>query len=300
MSSPETANKPSIRRFPATTPPQTLWQAVCDDGAAIIEGFLPGPTIEKFDQELSHRSATTTGGQMNQEFYQMPVPTTTKWMNDLTATCPTFRHEILNNPVLHRLCEEVFTRTHGDYWLLNGMAMEMMPGNPTQELHNDHGTHPILQYLADDAPSPVFSIITAVNEFTEANGATRVILGSHRWPMGQRGTDEQTVRAVLQPGDALVLYRTTKHGGAAHGAENPDHRRLLLLSVGSCQLAPYETHVTVPRAVVESMTPLAQKMIGWRSTKPVISNVTGLNTVRMKHLETQIGLRSEVPLEGEC
>ncbi|PYH85604.1 hypothetical protein BO82DRAFT_371513 [Aspergillus uvarum CBS 121591] len=287
MTSTESPIKPPIRRFPATTPPQTLWQA----------NFLPAPTIERFDQELSHRSATTTGGQMNQVFYQMPVPTTTKWINDLTATCPTFRHEILNNPVLHGLCEEVFA-PHGDYWLLNGMAMEMMPGNPTQDLHNDHGTHPILQYLRDDAPSPVFSIITAVNEFTEANGATRVILDSHRWPKGQRGKDEQTVRAVLKPGDALVLYRTTKHGGAAHGAENPDHRRLLLLSVGSCQLAPYETHVAVPRPVVESMTPLAQKMIGWRSTKPVISNVTGLNTVRMKHLETQIGLRSEVLLEG--
>lgn len=296
----ENVMKPQIQRFTRDHDPKALWQVVEEDGAVIIEGFLPREVIQKFDCELDVRSKATKGGEMNQEFYQMPGPTTTKWMNDLTATCPTFRHEILNNVILHNLCNVAF-EPHGDYWLLNGMAMEMMPGNPTQQIHNDHGTHPILQYLRPDAPSPVFSIITAVTEFTESNGATRVILGSHRWPQGQKAKDDQAVRAALQPGDALVMHRSTKHGGAAHDADNQDHRRLLLTCMGTCQLAPYETNVTVPRPIVESMTPLAQKMIGWRSTRPVISNVTGLNTVRMKHLENQIELKSNVPLKvGGC
>ncbi|KAI1921703.1 Verruculogen synthase [Ophidiomyces ophidiicola] len=292
----EASEKPRLCRYPVTENPETIWKTVETDGAVIVEGWLPVEVIQKFNQDLDVRSATTKSGSMNEEFYKMPLPETTKWMNDLPATCKTFRHDILNNPILHEVCKVAF-KEHGDYWLLNGMAMEMAPGNPVQQLHRDQGTHPILQYIDSYAPVPAISIITALTEFTENNGATRVFPGSHRWPKIGNPADELAVRAVMKPGDALIMFKGTVHAGCPHDKGNPEHRRLLLMGMGTCQLTPYETHMTMERRIVESMTPLAQKMIGWRSVRPVISNVTGLMTVRMRHLETQIGLKSEVPLE---
>ncbi|EEP82796.1 predicted protein [Uncinocarpus reesii 1704] len=291
-------SKPQIKRFPVSENPETIWKVVEEDGAAIVEGWLSPDVVQRFNQDLDVRSAKTPGGTMNEEFYTMPLPKTTKWMNDLPATCKTFRHDILNNPILHDICKIAF-KEHGDYWLLNGMAMEMAPGNPIQQIHRDQGTHPILKYIKPGSPVPAISIITALTEFTEFNGATRVILGSHRWERIGDPSPDLAVRAVMKPGDAMIMYQGTVHGGCPHDEGNPEHRRLLLLGMGTCQLTPYETHMTMPRRIVESMTPLAQKMIGWRSVRPVISNVTGLMTVRMKHLERQIELKSDVPLEEE-
>ncbi|KAK2738330.1 hypothetical protein FQN57_007090 [Myotisia sp. PD_48] len=292
--------KPQIQRFPATGNMKEVWEVVQVDGAAIIEGFLPGSVVENFNRDLDPRSKANPGGTMNEEFYKMPLPKTTKWMNDLPATCKTFRHEILNNEVMHDLCKIVFNEASGDYWLITSMAMETAPGNPVQQLHRDQGTHPIIAHLKPDAPVPAVSFIIALTDFTRSNGATRVILGSQKWPKIGSPPEDLCVRAEMKAGDALFMTRGTVHGGSPHEPGELTSRRLLLMGMGTCQLTPYETHMTIPRPIVESMTPLAQKMIGWRSVRPVISNVTGLMTVRMHHLEREIGLKSDQPLEEAC
>lgn len=57
------------------------------------------------------------------------------------------------------------------------------------------------------------------------------------------------------------------------------------------QLTPFETFTTMPCEIVETRTPLTQKMIGWRSAKPGPPNVSGLYPSHSKLLEDALQLR---------
>jgi verruculogen synthase len=146
-----------------------------------------------------------------------------------------------------------------------------------------------------DAPILSVSLITALTEFTEENGATRLILGSHKWAEKGKPSEEQTVRATMEPGDVLVMHQGMVHAGSSHLGEGA--RRLLFTQMASCQLTPTETFMSVPRPLVESMTPLAQKMIGWRTIRPLPTNINGLMNVKLGRLEDALELKSEKPLD---
>ncbi|KAF7597149.1 hypothetical protein BBP40_009487 [Aspergillus hancockii] len=143
--------------------------------------------------------------------------------------------------------------------------------------------------------SPLLSIswITAVTDFTEENGATRLILGSRKWAEKGDPPEELTVRATMTAGDTLLMHQGMVHGGGVHRGEGV--RRLLLTQMASCQLAPTETFMSAPRPLVETMTPLAQKMIGWRTTRPLPTNISGLMNVELGRLEDDLNLKSNQP-----
>jgi verruculogen synthase len=225
-------------------------------------------------------------------YYDDPMPKTLRWMSYLPVLSKTFRHDILNNTTLHRVCEIAFKET-GDYWMITGTAMEDQPGDRGQSLHRDEATHPVIHHMPLSAPLLSISWITAVTDFTEENGATRLILGSHKWATKGDPPEELTVRASMKAGDVLLMHQGMVHGGGAHRGE--EARRLLLTQMASCQLAQTETFLSAPRSIIETMTPLAQKMIGWRTTRPLPTNINGLMNVKLGLLEDDLELKSNQP-----
>ncbi|KAL4768066.1 hypothetical protein BDW60DRAFT_211352 [Aspergillus nidulans var. acristatus] len=286
------ATKPQIRRLPVSTDPGEIWNVAEEDGAVIIKGFLPPDVVQQFNKDLDAISKTVPTARKFL-YYDDPMPSTLRWMSYLPVLSPTFRHDILNNPAMHGVLKEAFKAT-GDYWMITGVAMEDFPGDNGQDLHRDEATHPLIHHMKADAPILSVSLITALTDFTEENGATRLILGSHKWAEKGKPSEEQTVRATMEPGDVLVMLQGMVHGGSPHMGESA--RRLLFTQMASCQLTPTETYMSVPRPLVESMTPLAQKMIGWRTLRPLPTNINGLMNVKLGRLEDALELESEKPL----
>lgn len=57
----------------------------------------------------------------------------------------------------------------------------------------------------------------AFTDYTEENGATRIIPGSNHWEdFEDRGTPEQTIAARMKAGDVLLYSGKTAHGGGAN------------------------------------------------------------------------------------
>jgi len=99
----------------------------------------------------------------------------------------------------------------------NGLAM--LPGGTGQPLHRDH---------PDPTPGTTLYLhtVVALDRFTVANGATRIVPGSHRDPA--IGASEAAARPVeLTPGAAVVFDACCLHAGSANTTAEP--RRALHL-----------------------------------------------------------------------
>ena len=94
------------------------------------------------------------------------------------------------------------------------------PGETAQPVHADDQVIP----LPKPHPATVCNTMWALTDFTEANGATRVVPGSH---LADRSPDYghpyDTVPAEMAKGSVLVWHGSLWHGG---GANTTDTRRV--------------------------------------------------------------------------
>ena len=90
-----------------------------------------------------------------------------------------------------------------NYRLNSSDAIEIHPGETAQILHRDEDDlYPIINQEVEYQVSAMW----ALNDFTRENGATRLILNSHRKNRGQSFTDDDLIQAVMPKG-ALLLYQ---------------------------------------------------------------------------------------------
>jgi len=93
---------------------------------------------------------------------------------------------------------------------LSSIAID--PGETAQPIHADDMVIP----LEKPHRPIVCNSMWALTDFTEANGATRLVPGSHRQPNPQYGADYQTIPAEMPKGSVLVWDGALWHGGGAN------------------------------------------------------------------------------------
>ncbi|PYH33920.1 phytanoyl-CoA dioxygenase family protein [Aspergillus neoniger CBS 115656] len=283
--------KNEIPRISGKSDLDKVWPTTQEHGAAIIEGFLPLDVVWRLNVDADPYVAIKTSSNHPNH----GISPTSKFVNALSGFSSTFRNDVLNIEALNRVSEDAF-RVYGDYWLLLGAIMEYAPTQPALSFHRDMSfSHPIVDYLKRDAPSTSIIFIVALTSFTAENGATHIILGSHKWHSIDGGTIDQAVRAVMNPGDALVLVNGTVHCGGANMTET-ESRRVLSITTGISQFTPLESNMALPRPIVESLTPLAQRLLGWASQRSSAPRDMGLLTIRGKSIKETLGLRSDQPI----
>jgi ectoine hydroxylase-related dioxygenase (phytanoyl-CoA dioxygenase family) len=91
------------------------------------------------------------------------------------------------------------------------------PASPAQQIHRD-------QWAFDFFPFPPgyevqCNTIWAMHDFTEANGATRVIPGSHQREDRLQFTQADTVAAEMPAGSVLFYTGALYHGGGANRSQ---------------------------------------------------------------------------------
>jgi len=93
--------------------------------------------------------------------------------------------------------------------------IQIGPGETAQRLHRDQW-----KYDQVDFPNDVeLNGMWAVTDFTEANGATRVIPGSHRGSNAEQFTHADTEPAEMPAGSLLLYTGRLYHGGGANTTE---------------------------------------------------------------------------------
>lgn len=286
-------SQPVLRRLPINAGADAIFQILQEDGCVIIEGFLTPQQVKAFNAEVDpHLKKWELGQGSMQEGYLANM----KQLSSLPLFSKTFRDDLMNHEVLHGICKKAFGPETGDYWLTTSSVLETDPGYPGQELHREHDGIPICTTLGRESPEVMLNFLTALTEFTEENGATRVLPGSHLWEDFSKSVPaDQAVPAEMRAGDAVLFSGKTLHGAGKNQSKD-FLRRGFPLIMQSCQFTPVEASVAIPRSLVETMTPLAQKMVGWRS---VSAKGVEIWTYDLKDLAKGLQLKADQPLKKQ-
>ncbi len=240
------------------------------DGGVIIENFLTQEQIARFNAEIEPPlQALNPGSTHENEFVVAFHGNNTKRLTNLVTHSATFRGEVIDHPLVHEISDLVFLQESGTYWLTTAQVIEIGPGNQAQMLHRDlENWFPFIG-MGPGGPEVTINFLVALTDFTQENGATRVIPGSNHWSdFEDRGTPEQTIPAVMNAGDVLLISGKTAHGGGANRTGD-EYRRGLAFTFNAGFLTGEEAYpFLVDRELAKTLSPRVQRMLGFRSQYP--------------------------------
>lgn len=164
-----------------------------------------------------------------------------------------------------------------NYLLSQLQAIDIRPGENAQLLHHDDGFYPLPR------PRPPLSAATmwAIDEFTEVNGGTVVLPGSHRWG-SERGPAETDVRTTVRmPAGSCAFYLGTLwHGGGA----NRGSGARLGVTAQYCEpwLRPQEAYtLATSRDTARAVSENIRRMLGYSIHPPFMGAVDGMHPKRL-------------------
>jgi ectoine hydroxylase-related dioxygenase (phytanoyl-CoA dioxygenase family) len=238
--------------------------ALESDGYCAVEGLLPPEEVAAARASLADVLAATPEGRNDFEGFK------TQRVYALFAKTRAF-----DGPATHSLLLGVLDRVLGHYQLSAPTGIQIGPGEKAQVLHRDDGIYP----LPPGFPDVVLNTMWALDDFTGANGATRLVPGSHRWTDRQPGPDDEVVQAAMPAGTVLFYVGKIWHGGGANTTDRP--RLGVILEYAAAWLRAQENHLlAVPREVVAELPERLQELLGYNIYPPFVGYVDGRHPKR--------------------
>ncbi len=244
-------------------PPTATIDDVCEtldrDGYAIVDGVLSPEDAQAKRDDLISILKSTPAGRNDFEGFQ------TQRIYALFAKTRAF-----DAPATHPLVLGVLDRMLVHYQLSAPVGISIGPGETAQVLHCDDGVYPL--------PRPhqevVMNTMWPLDPFTRANGATRIVPGSHRWTDQRPDAASPVVDAEMPVGSMMFFRGSVYHGG---GANTTDRSRLgVIIEYAATWLRPQENHLlAVPRVLARDLPERMQELLGYNIHPPFLGMVDG-------------------------
>jgi ectoine hydroxylase-related dioxygenase (phytanoyl-CoA dioxygenase family) len=205
---------PMIPRVSAGVIAEEASAALRDHGAVIIERLADAELCDRIAGELEPWLVETpTGGD---DF----AGRNTRRTGALLTRCPS-SVEIVAHPLILDVVDRTLWAEKTTFQLHLTQSIAIGPDSPSQMLHRDQWCFDFFPFPAD--VDVEVSSIWALEDFTEENGATRVVPDSHRLTNDTRFTHDQSVPAEMPRGSVVLYLGSTFHGG---GANRSDRTRI--------------------------------------------------------------------------
>jgi ectoine hydroxylase-related dioxygenase (phytanoyl-CoA dioxygenase family) len=198
----------ALKTLTAGDTPTTIAETLKEDGAVIVSGLATADTMDQIATEMEPYIVATDRGHSTFLGHQ------TRRTGALIARSPTARC-IVAHPTVIDTMSQVLGDHASSFQIDLTQLIDIGPGNPAQDIHRD-------QWSFDRFPFPRgFEVecgtMWAVTEFTEDVGATRVVVGSHRWEKDPPEVDiALSAGAVMAKGSVLLYLGSVYHGGGAN------------------------------------------------------------------------------------
>lgn len=198
-----------IEHLPATATPEAIAKALERDGCAVVDRLVDPSKFDRITEELEPFTEATRDG------VDAFSGEHTKRTGALIARSPSAR-ELITHPTVRGTVEQVLGHATNHQLHLT-QIIAVGPGESAQLVHRD-------QWAFDFFPFPSgyevqCNTLWAMDDFTEVNGATRVIPGSHRAEDRLEFTEKDTIPAEMEKGSVLLYTGSIYHGGGANRSD---------------------------------------------------------------------------------
>lgn len=178
-----------------------LLAALDEAGCCVVTGAAPGSVMDAIAGELGGFEDVASVGASRFEGLS------TRRTGSPLPRSATFR-TIAMHPAVMAAGEHVLGHASG--WRFSAAEyIEIGPGEAPQRLHRDRWKYDMVEFPEEVELNGMW----AVTDFSEANGATRIIPGSHRWPADERPDPGDAVPAEMSQGALLLYTGSVYHGG---------------------------------------------------------------------------------------
>lgn len=276
---PESIKSATVKRVKALSAPKPLTQGLDPDhrnrevidkataevkelGYSIIPGFLSKQRLNRLRNDLA--PIFEQSGIRNADQGGRYSGLQTVHVHNLFAKTRAV-DEIAIDPVLLLIIEGIL----GSLFQLSvGTAMSPQPGVDPQGLHRDDGHYP----LARPRPPFIANSLIALDDFTQANGATRIAPGSHKRTEDIKPNTD-VIFAEMPAGSLLVFDGALWHAGGGNRTKD-QRRRSINLNFNLSWLRQQENqYVGIPRTEWLKMPERLQRLLGFQKVNFLYGSV---------------------------
>jgi hypothetical protein len=242
-----------VEHLPATATPEEATAILKRDGAVIVDGVLSSPEMDAVADELKPWMDATPFGPDDFSGRR------TKRTGGLVARSPRCR-DLVMNPLVLGVAGGLLSHA-SSFQLHLTQVIAIGPDEPAQPIHRD-------QWAFDFFPFPKgyevqCNTIWAMTDFTEENGATRVVPGSHLLEDKLRFKLEDSVPAEMKKGSVLLYTGAVYHGGGANRSKAT--RAGINITYNLSWLRQEENqYLSVPHDIARTLPIELLKLIGYR------------------------------------
>lgn len=199
-----------IPRFDRDASADEIAAALLAHGVVIVERLVDDALCDRVAAELSPWIDTTPRGA--DDFSGRNTRRTGALLTRVPASIALIAHPLVLDVVERSLWPKKTT-----FQLHLSQSIAIGPQSPAQHLHRDHWCFDFFPFPRD--VDVEVSTIWALNDFSEVNGATRVVPDSHRTPDDRRYEPADTVPAEMPRGSVVLYLGSTVHGGGANRSD---------------------------------------------------------------------------------
>ena len=241
--------------------PADVLEGLDRDGYAIVRGAAPAGVVRRLLADLEGAFAATPPSEG--PFYGSG---TVRFGRLLARSDEAAR--LVVDPLVFGVVERLLGRWHRQLHLSFTQAVAVHPGSPAQVPHRDEAMWP----CAAEGAEHLVNVIWPLDPFTAGNGATLVWPGSHGPRRGSEPPADGPVRALMEPGDALVFVGSTLHAAGANSSRAV--RRAIVFGYTPAWLTPSENPVLAcPPAVAARLPRRVAEIAGYRRFAPNLNNL---------------------------
>ena len=238
--------------FDADADRQEIVTALREDGACVLVDVMDSALKSRVKEELRpFMDATPTG---RDDFTGRLTART----GALVARSEASR-ELVMHPTITDLARQFLEPYTDTIQLHLTQIINIQPGQGAQPRHRDRLAWPQLPAEIE----PQFNTIWALTDFTEENGATRVVPGSVKWDPDRRATDEETRQAVMKAGSVLLYSGSVIHGGGQNLSQF-ERTGINITNFLAWLRTEENQYLSCPPRVAKDLDPDLQEMLGYQ------------------------------------
>jgi ectoine hydroxylase-related dioxygenase (phytanoyl-CoA dioxygenase family) len=245
----------SLIHLPPTATIDDVVRCLDEEGYCIVDNAVSDTVIDAVNQQMASYIDVTDDGDNNALGKQ------TRRSGAVIARS-TASHAMINHPLVVGAMTKYLSRNASKVQLNLTQVIAIGPGNKEQFLHRDEGCWDWFDHFPVDFQTEV-STIWALDDFTDENGATRVIPRSHKNDLIPTDfTIKDTVPAEMKKGSVLIYSGKTIHGGGPNRSQG--WRRALNVDYCVGWLRQEENqYLVVPPELAKTLPEDFQRLIGY-------------------------------------